>query len=492
MTQGSLSPPSPPLRKQPNSQPAPLAQWVSSSVWKRLTPRLNRYIPVNLTPKQTAFLLDNRLEALFGGAAGGGKSVALLVAALQYADVPHYSALLLRRTYKELHMEGSLIDLAHTFLDQTDATWSAGHVRWTFPSGATLAFGYLQHDDDRFQYQSARFHFVGFDELTQWKRAVGYRYLFSRLRRPALPCVYCGTPVDVGADDAWTHVNAVSCDAATPDRSILAAYPAAADGLTAFTVPLRMRAGTNPGGHGHSWVHARFIQQPGRFYPAKLTDNPYLDQAAYRLALAQLDPITRLQLEAGDWSIRPVGTMLPSHKFRIADEAPAGAQWVRYWDLAASDPSENDGDPDWTAGAKIALVNGQWWIADLRRTRALPHDVEALIGLTATVDGQLVPIHIEQEPGGSGKTVVAHYQRTVLPGWPVWPHPPRGDKVRRAMPLSAAVHSGNVVLVKGPWLEAFLDECDAFPNGDHDDQVDAVTGGMAVISNPTRRGGLRG
>src|SRR5262245_16494615 len=143
------------------------------------TPRLTRYIPILPTHKQSAFLLLDDREAFYGGAAGPGKTSALLAAALQYVDVPGYSALLLRRNYKQLALPGSLIPKSHEWLDRTDATFHEGQKRWTFPSGATLTFGFVgQQRDDVRKYETAEFQFIGIDELTAWEEA-DYRFLFS-------------------------------------------------------------------------------------------------------------------------------------------------------------------------------------------------------------------------------------------------------------------------------------------------------------------------
>ena len=222
----------------------------------------NPFVPHKPHPKQRTFLLlADEPEVLYGGAAGGGKSDALLMAAAQYAHVPGYSALLLRRTFPDLYQADALIPRSKAWWLGRGPAWHEQLRRWTFPSGATVTFGYLDHDDAVYQYQGAAYQYIGIDELTQHTE-FRYRYLFSRLRRPE-------------------------------------AGPLAA-------VPLRMRAGSNPGGVGHDWVKRRFLDPRTRaagavFVPARLADNPSLDAEGYGRSLANLDPLTRAQLLAGDW-----------------------------------------------------------------------------------------------------------------------------------------------------------------------------------------------
>lgn len=223
---------------------------------KRAAERAECYVPHEAHPQQAKFLGLDCIEALYGGAAGGGKSDALLMAALQYVHVPGYAAILFRRTYKDLALPGAIMSRSHEWLANTRAHWDGVNCRWRFPSGASLSFGYLDSENDKFRYQSAEFQFVGFDELTQFPEG-WFRYLFSRLRRK--------------------------------------------DGMP---VPIRMRGATNPGGIGHEWVRRRYLSDDPDappFVPAKLEDNPSVDAVAYEESLSRLDATTRKQLRDGVW-----------------------------------------------------------------------------------------------------------------------------------------------------------------------------------------------
>jgi len=102
---------------------------------------------------------------------------------LQYVDVPGYAAIILRKSYTDLSLPGALMDRAREWLLPTDAHWDRERHTWTFPSGASLTFGYIQTPADRWRYQSAEFQYIGFDEVTEWDDPEAYLFMFSRLRR---------------------------------------------------------------------------------------------------------------------------------------------------------------------------------------------------------------------------------------------------------------------------------------------------------------------
>jgi predicted phage terminase large subunit-like protein len=404
-------------------------------VLKYLEPKKPPFCPEQPSLTQKVFLRTYALEALFGGAAGGGKSSALLMAALQYVDTPGYSAILFRRTFADLSLPGALMDRFKSWIDLSDEIhWNANSYVATFPSGARISFGYLNNTNDYLRYKGSEFQFIGMDEVTEIRES-DYRYLFSRLRRPA-------------------------------------SGPLA-------QVPLRMRAASNP---APNWVRQRFIvegQEKGRiFVPSKLTDNPGIDAASYRQALSALDPVERRRLEEGDWWSTTLGSLFERTSIVIVDHSDipqitSSARAVRFWDLAATEPSPNYPDPDWTVGTLMIFDNGVAHVLDVKKIRAKGDKVEQFIAQTAYEDGKGVPIRMEQEPGSSGKALVDQYARIRS----------TGDKLTRARPFAAAVANGNVRIVRSAWISDWLDELSSFPEAaNHDDQVDSAVGAFSYLT----------
>jgi len=165
------------------------------------------------------------------------------------------------------------------------------------------------------------------------------------------------------------------------------------------------------------------------------------------------------------------GGMFKRHWFKIVDSFPANCRQVRRWDLAAS---QRKGD--WTSGLRYGTLNGQFWIIHWARVQENPAGVEKLVRQKAMEDGPQVLIRMEQEPGSSGLNTIDHYARHILKGFAFKGVPSTGSKEVRAQPVSAAAEAGNVFIVRGDWNSAFLDEVTMFPNGDHDDGVDTLSG----------------
>jgi hypothetical protein len=236
---------------------------------------------------QTEFLAATEREVLYGGAAGGGKTQALIADPMRYFGNKNFNGLILRRTNDELR---EIIWKSQELYPKAfvGAKWQEKKSQWVFPSGAKLWMTYLERDEDVLRYQGQAFSYIAFDELTQHPTPFAWNYMRSRLR--------------------------------TTDPDL----------------PIFMRATTNPGGPGHGWVKSMFIdpappnkefdatdldtglplvypvkhEKAGqalfsrRFIPASLYDNPYLsDDGAYEANLLSLPEAQRRQLLEGDWAV---------------------------------------------------------------------------------------------------------------------------------------------------------------------------------------------
>lgn len=398
-------------------------------------------------------------ELLFGGAAGGGKTDFLKVAPLRWVKEPGFRAILFRRSYPEL--ERTLITASRALYPALGAVYHEARHVWTFPSGATIAFGYCEKEKDVLRYQGAEYSFLGIDELTHFSEAQ-YRYLTSRAR--------------------------------------------SADGL-----PIRIRATSNPGGPGHEWVRARFGAWVGKaadaapgelcyydadgrrvpegtpwslsrtFVPAKLADNPYLG-TDYRAQLLALDPVTRAQLLDGDWDATiGEGKLFHRDWWQYFDTLPPDVEAsARAWDFGGT----ADGDP--TRGLRLRRrprgVIPRYVIDDLVTLRGAPHEVHALVKSTALLDGPGVVVVIPQDPGQAGIDQAQSYKRD-LEGFTVHSRRPSVNKVTRAGPASSQVGARNFALVRGPWNAALVAEGHAFPDGPHDDIIDALSDAFAELTD---------
>lgn len=420
----------------------PLLAWVPTPADALAAGSLDTYCPHVPTPKQAAFLRASELEAMYGGAAGGGKSDALLMAALQYVHVPGYAALLLRRTYPDLALPGAIMDRAGEWLHGTDARWHDKDKTWRFPSGASLTFGYLQTEVDKHRYQSAEFQFIGFDEATSFRESQ-YTYLLSRLRR-----------------------------------------------LKGMDVPIRARCASNPGGPGHDWVYRRFVAPKTRggrlFVPARLEDNPYLDAAEYELSLAELDHITRRQLRRGDWTATqealfrsewmgaryPAGDGVPLPLFQLVIQVVDSA-----FSTAVS--------ADWSVIATWGATADRLYLLDVWRRRVeYPQLIRAIRDQYAKWEHLTPWLYIENKASGQS-AIQTLRQETVIPVRKF--EPGSASKLSRAQDATVLFEAGRVTLPDAaPWLAEWIDEHLRFATdgagGDaHDDQVDTTSMAAKIL-----------
>lgn len=217
-------------------------------------------------------------EALYGGAAGGGKSDALVCEALRQVHIPHYKGLILRKTYPQL---AELIDKTMKYYPRAfpGARYNGSAHAWVFPSGARILFGSMQYTKDRTKYQGQAYDFIGFDELTHFTFDE-YSYLFSRNRPngPGTRCYIRSTANPGGVGHGWVK-----------ERFITAAPP-----MTTIWDDVEIGF---PDGHTERRRKSRI------FVPASVFDNPALldNDPGYLTNLASMPEADRQALLYGDW-----------------------------------------------------------------------------------------------------------------------------------------------------------------------------------------------
>lgn len=374
------------------------------------------------------------------------------MSALQYVHHEAYRALILRPALSEFFMPGGFHELCQDWLGPTDAVYVGGPIpQWRFPSGANLSYGYLSNLDDVDRYKGAEMSFVGFEEAVGFTLRQ-YLAMFRVLR---------------GAENRIEGI------------------------------PIRVRVVSNPPTSpktmpNAAWIKMRFIEPKTRapdvvFIPSSLKDNPHINYEDYVAKLAHMLPADRERLLNGDWDIVESGALFKRESFAIVSEAqvnPAVAA-VRAWDLAATEESAVNPDPDYTVGLRLEVDrHGTFTVRDIVRGRWGSSTVEDLLQQTAALDGRGVKIRVEQEPGSSGKTVVEHIKRHVLRGYQVEGVRATGSKETRAKPAAAAAGNGLVQIVSTcPHAAAFLDETSGFMAGAaHDDIVDAFSAAHEALS----------
>jgi len=185
---------------------------------------------------------------------------------------------------------------------------------------------------------------------------------------------------------------------------------------------------------------------------------------------------------AGQLQQRPAprgGGMFQKNDWDFCDRAPEGGRTVRGWDLAATDKKSNK-RAAFTVGCKMKLHQGRIYIMDIDRKQASPSGVEKMMKVNAQMDGHSVLQDFPQDPGQAGKAQKLAIGK-LLHGFDFTFSPETGSKESRALPLAAQVESGNVVLVRGPWNDSFINEGAVFPNGEFKDQIDAATRAYASL-----------
>lgn len=435
---------------------------------------------------QTDFLSTQADICIYGGSAGGGKSASLILEPLRHMENSLFSAVMFRRTSPQITNPGGLWDESMKFYAQLNATPSVSRLEWMFPSGMKIKMAHMEHEKDKFDWQGSQIPLIMFDEITHFSEGQ-FTYMMSRNRSSSgVPGYMRGTcnPDPSSWVRRWVD------------------WYIGPDGL-----PIKERCGKlryflrisdeMVWGDSKDELCQKYgeAQRPFiksfTFIAATIYDNQILlkNDPNYLASLMSLPRIERERLLGGNWD-----TVAQTSKYFSREWTPVvpfpscRLTKVRYWDRAASEPSEANPTPDWTVGSLFGIDNltGDFYVLDVVRFQGSPFEVKRKIRETQIKDGFQVRTIIEQDPGGAGKTEAFMLRRELAEGgYEVRCRPVTKDKLTRFLPFSAAAEHGDIRVVQGPWNEPFFLELERF-QGDgkgKDDQVDTCSGGYAELVN---------
>lgn len=426
---------------------------------------------------QEQFLKCSADIVIYGGAAGGGKTYALLIEALRNTRKKGFNGVIFRRESTQVRNPGGLWDTSSEIYPLAGGYPKESLLEWIFPNDVKIKFAHMNNDNARLSWQGSQLPFIGFDELTHfsWKQFI---YMLSRNRSTCgvRPYIRATTNPD---PDSWV-------------RNFIRWW---IDEETGY--PIKERGGETRWfivvndetiwSNSKEELVEKYPDLPPKsvcFIPSNVFDNQILltKDPGYLANLKAMPRFEREQLLEGNWNIRPTaGMFFQKSHFEVIKHAPKRTTAIRYWDRAATKET-GENDPDYTVGLKLERdSDGTFYVTDIVRVRDTPLGVQNTIKNTASQDGRGVTIGIKQDPGQAGISEVDHLLRQ-LQGYVVKTNRVSKDKVTRALPVSSQSEAGNIKILMARWNESFFKELENFPEGVHDDQVDAFSGAFNMMT----------
>ena len=435
---------------------------------------------------QTQFMASSADIIIYGGAAGGGKTYALLLEALRHKDVKSFGAVIFRHNYNQITAEGGLWDASQKIFNQVPDAHSrkSPKLHWRFDGGAKLSFAHIERDEDLKSWQGTEIAYIGFDELTHFTKHQ-FLYMLSRNRTTCGIRPYVRATCNPDSDSWVAEFISWWIDQETgyaiPERS----------GQIRWMVVLNdiIYWGDTPEELAKKYEVNVEDCKSVTFIASRLEDNKILMESdpGYLANLKAMTEVGTERLLRGNWKIKAAaGSFFKrSQVGEILTEVPKDLVAVcRGWDLAATDKDEDD-EAAFTAGVLMGRrENGRFVIIDVINRQLKAGDVRSTVLVTAKMDHAKYAWcrqRLPQDPGQAGKDQKASYME-MLAGFDVHMIPESGDKATRAEPMAAQWQHGMFDLVAGEWNEAYLNQLESFPDSKWKDMVDASSSAFNEIT----------
>lgn len=461
---------------------------------ERQVAKLDRMLPPrNLAAKkafrpqpgpQTKFLTTKADIAIYGGAAGGGKTWGLLVENLKHIHNGRFGAVLFRRTYPQITNEGGMWDESNTIFPYAGGNPRVGDLDWTWPSGAKVSFRHLMYEKELLDWMGAQIPYIGWDQLEHFTERQ-FWYMFSRNRSMSGIKPFVRATVNPDADSWVADLIAwwIDQDTGFPIYSrsgVIRWFIRLGDDLVwgDSDQELYEKYGdpTLPRNHPEQ-VQPKTLT----FIPARVTDNMELLRAdpGYIANLRALGDVDRQRLLEGNWKVKyEAGKIFNRNWFEIIYTVPDGPRrYCRGWDLAATEKELKGDDPDYTASCYMSVGQaGDYIIHETTAEQVSPTDGDRAMKRKAKKDGRQCLVRWEEEPGASGKRDSATIIKFLAPlADDLKGIRPKGDKYQRSKGLATQAREKNVKLLHGDWNKRWLAHMHGQPDLPHDDEHDAAS-----------------
>lgn len=395
----------------------------------------------------------------------------------------------MRKTTKMISNPGGLFDNAVRMYKQIDPKLRVRRqtLELVFSTGAELKFSFLDGPNDKYNFQGSELTWIGFDEIQQLTED-NVTYLISRLRSTdvdyKLQMYATGNPDYDSFIRHWVEFALDERGIPVRKENYPTRYFVKLDNQIEWADTRDELEAIYGKGDDNGIISFKYV--PGNIY-----DNPPLIKAnpRYLSQLLALDRVERERLLEGSWYAREEASGLYKRDWSKMVDYPdyEAKKRVRSWDIAFTEPSEQNKDPDWTRGVLMSKneTTQTYTVEDVAGIRGKPAKVEELIFSVAAHDGPGVLITIPQDPNAAAAAYARGLQaRLAEKGYTVRLVKPVKSKVTRFAPFSSVAQAKRVNIVVGDWNKSYFDELERFSGNrkDKDDQVDATSDAFLTLN----------